>query len=453
MTIDTPKISRLDGQFETPSLEADFLEDSWPGLRLQTALTLIGFSAAWLLSLATDLTYLAGTEYFSSVAGARTLVGVFGVGVGAWMIWARPERDDPLCPILVNGWISLSILTAGIVASLYPLSKPSAAEASDILVFTSFWMSIQVLGLGVALSSWIRGVWVLAICYVLIYAGLAIYWSPQLPDPLIGAGILVLTASIFAVILAILFSHRARRRFYLTRLYEEARDEAERSRQFSTFLLAATGHDIRQPVYALDLNAEMLEEHIEAQNWEKAKSGARQQRQVIRNVSRMLSSVLELAYLDVERRQASGSRIVVSELFQELMPSFEEAAELRGIELRCVDSRRAVTGDAGIIEHILSNLIANAINHSGGRRVLLGVRRRGGDLLLIIADDGSGLSAEEMRLTGEDMRARSAENTRRRSGLGLEISFKLADHGGLDLAIWSKPYKGVYAVLKCPIRD
>lgn len=451
MTIDTPKISRLNGRFETPSLEIDYLEDSWPGLRLQTALTLIGFSAAWLLSLATDFAYLTGSEHFIPVAGMRTLVGVFGVSVGAWMIWARPRREDWLCPSLVNLWIGLSILTAGIVASRYPLNEPNPAETSDILVFTSFWMSIQVLGLGVALSSWIRGVWVLAASYVLTYTALAIYWSPQLPDPLIGASILVLTASIFSVILAILFSHRARRRFYLTRLYEEARDAAERSREFSTFLLAATGHDIRQPVYALDLNAETLEEHIEAQNWEKARAGARQQRQVIRNISRMLSSVLELAYLDVEQRKASGSRLVVADLFRDLIPSFEEAADLRGIDLRCVGSQLAINADSGIVEHILSNLMANAIHHSGGRRVLLGARRRGGELLLVVADDGSGLGSDALRVTGEDMRAQSAAMPRLRSGLGLEISFKLADHGGLDLQIWSKPGKGVCATLSCPI--
>ncbi|WP_412545137.1 hypothetical protein [Maricaulis sp. MIT060901] len=71
-------------------------------------------------------------------------------------------------------------------------------------------MSIQVLGLAIALAHWNRAIVVTALAYLIIYTSLALYWSPRLPEPMLGTGILVLTACVFAVILSALFPYRAR---------------------------------------------------------------------------------------------------------------------------------------------------------------------------------------------------------------------------------------------------
>lgn len=445
-----PSIHRLSGRFQDRAQERAFVQANWSGIQLQSALTLIGFSLAWLISLATDVTYLSNSDWFLPVAGSRILSGVFGLVAGVWLLRVRLEPGAALAAILVNAWALLSIVTAATVASIYPLVEADAEGISGVLVFTSFWMSIQVLGLGIALAHWSRAIIATALAYLAIYTSLALYWSPRLPEPMLGTGILVLTACVFAVILSALFSYRARHRHYLTRLYEAAKQEAEKAQEFAAFLLAATGHDIRQPVYALDLNAAMLEEQIEKRDWENAQKLSRKQRDVLRNVSRMLSSVLELSYLDRDRGRVEGEDVATATLFNSLRSAFQDIAASRNIRFKIVESSATVRVDPGIIEHILTNLVANAIYHSGGDRILVGARAGAEQIEILVADNGKGLGPEPLHMTGQSLQKLVQDPSRRHSGLGLEIIFRLAEKGGVALSLDSQPGRGVVARLICP---
>jgi len=164
-----PPIHRLSGRFQDRAQERAFVRANWSGIQLQSALTLIGFSLAWLISLATDVTYLSNSDWFVPVAGSRILSGIFGLISGIWLLRAKLEPGADLAAILVNTWALLSIVTAATVASIYPLVESDAGGISSVLVFTSFWMSIQVLGLGIALAHWNRAIIVTALAYLIIY--------------------------------------------------------------------------------------------------------------------------------------------------------------------------------------------------------------------------------------------------------------------------------------------
>ncbi|MBO6795922.1 HAMP domain-containing sensor histidine kinase [Maricaulis sp.] len=254
----------------------------------------------------------------------------------------------------------------------------------------------------------------------------------------------------FAVILSALFPYRARHRHYLTRLYEEAKREAERAQEFATFLLAATGHDIRQPVYALDLNATLLEEQIEKRDWENAQKFSREQRDMLRNVARMLSSVLELSYLDRDRGRVEGEDVATVALFNSVRSAFQDVAVSRNITLKIVESSAVVRVDQGIVEHILTNLVANAIYHSGGDRILVGARAGAEQIEILVADNGKGLGSAPLHMTGQSLQKLVQDPSRRHSGLGLEIIFRLAEKGGLVLSLDAEPGRGVVARLICP---
>ncbi len=73
---------------------------------------------------------------------------------------------------------------------------------------------------------------------------------------------------------------------------------------------------------------------------------------------------------------------------------------------------------------IASNLVANAIQHAGASRILIGVRPRGGRLRLDIIDDGAGFPPPgiDAALTSGVKGAESEG-----SGLGLSIVRELAE--------------------------
>jgi len=330
----TPHIQWSTSCFADETLEQAYREESWRSARLLTAMTLIGFSVAWLAAVTVDNLFLRGTPYFEFAAGSRTLTGLFGIGFGLWMVLARPHHEHRAPKIGVYLWMAFSTMTAITVSWIYPFLETTADGRTDLLLSTCYWMSLQILGLGIALSAWRRGVVVMAAFYAISYTCLAIYWTPQLEYTQEAQIIVIIAASFFAVILSYLFARRARQRFYITRLYEEAKVTAEKAQQFTTFLLAATGHDIRQPIFALNLNASMLEDLIEERNWEEAAKLAERQSQALYGVSGLISSVLELSQLDTRRRSVEPEPLEIRTVIETVLAPIRSIAAHRRIDLR-----------------------------------------------------------------------------------------------------------------------
>ena len=144
----------------------------------------------------------------------------------------------------------------------------------------------------------------LALTYMIL---MVLYWNAG-AYPMVSQGVLVLMGCAFGWIMAIVANVGARRRFHVTRLYEAARLAAEKSEAFQTFLLAASGHDIRQPLYALDLNASSLEAMAEKGDLEQVRRLARRQKAVARNMSALLAAMIELSTLNRGPAQHPGAR-------------------------------------------------------------------------------------------------------------------------------------------------
>lgn len=374
-----------------------------------------------------------------------------GVAIGGWLLVARPPSDNPWSGGSVHAWTVACTMAAALVACAFPAAETTPDGVADVLVFTSFWMSLHIIVLGVALAHFPWAVMFAATGYAVSYLTLTVMWWSTAEHPMLGQSIMVVACCLFGWIMAIMLSMRARRRYYIMRRYEEAKKAAEGAQEFTTFLLAATGHDIRQPVFALDLNAARLTELIETGETGAALKVSRQQQLVTRNVSRMISSILEVAHLDAKKRRVGSERLAVASLGGTLVSAFGGMARAKGVELRAVRSGAHIHADPGIVEHILANLVSNAISHSGGEAVCLGARRRGDKIDLVVADNGKGLPAGDTELTGRGSGAATPRGgAGKRSGLGLEIMFRLAEHGGLQLRLSSRARHGVMAVLTCP---
>ncbi len=445
MGLETLKIRWRDARFEDSDVEAAYLAFSWPNERFQSGLTLIGFSLAWLAATIIDLMYLTSHPLFLPIFGSRVATGVFGLAAGGWLLLARPTNPGPWPRRVILAWLMMSTATGLVVASLYPFTVENGAELEQMLVFTSFWMSIQILGLGTALSAQLRGIVMAAMAYGIGYVAIGVTWADHVPYPVIGPSIVLLAGCVFAIVLSVAFSISARRRYYLTWKYNEARSAAERAQGFSSFLLSAAGHDIRQPIYALDLNASAIEDLAEAGKWDRVKTMIARQRLTLRHVSGLIASILELSQLDLHNQASSRDDIDLAAFLSDLAASFSSLASHHDIAVRVIPTRRHIIADNAVLQHVVNNLVANALTHSGGTRVVLGVRRRPGGIAICVADNGSGFRVDakgaDNETPGQDVR---------RSGLGTAIMYRLAELGGLELDITSRPGRGVMACVFCP---
>lgn len=93
------------------------------------------------------------------------------------------------------------------------------------------------------------------------------------------------------------------------------------------------------------------------------------------------------------------TQFLAGELFERVMLSQGPAAAAQQVRLSIAGGRAALRTDLGLLARALENLVANAIRHAGGRRVVMGARTSRDHVTLWVIDDGRGLApGDEARI-------------------------------------------------------
>jgi two-component system CheB/CheR fusion protein len=232
----------------------------------------------------------------------------------------------------------------------------------------------------------------------------------------------------------------------------EARDTAlEANRSKSRFLLAAS-HDLRQPLQAMTLFVSALQRRIREP----------EPRRLLADVDGALASLRSMldALLDLSRLEAGlvvphPAPFAVQELMDSLTPGFQALAADHGLALRVVESSAWVLADRTLIETSLRNLLGNALKFTRSGRVLVGVRRRGPHVGLVVADTGVGIEADRLVDIFQEF-ARTAETPRGSNdgiGLGLAIVRRLVSLHGGEVTVRSQPGRGTIFTLWLPAAE
>jgi signal transduction histidine kinase len=85
------------------------------------------------------------------------------------------------------------------------------------------------------------------------------------------------------------------------------------------------------------------------------------------------------------------SAFQASDLFDRVLLTQGPAASAEGLRITTVGGRAPLYGDILLLARAVENLVANAIRHSGGRRILLGARTCRAETWIWVIDDGRGL--------------------------------------------------------------
>lgn len=168
-------------------------------------------------------------------------------------------------------------------------------------------------------------------------------------------------------------------------------------------------------------------------------------------LSRMISSMLFLARADNSRetlhREALNSRTE----FERLLDYYEILAEEKSIRLTC-EGDVTFHADAIHLQRALSNLLSNAIRHTGpGGEVHLKASVEHDSVLLAVQDNGEGIGPEHLpyifdRFYRVDDARSSAGNT----GLGLALVKTIAELHGGRVQVASTPGQGSCFTLILP---
>lgn len=220
-----------------------------------------------------------------------------------------------------------------------------------------------------------------------------------------------------------------------------ARDAAETANRAKTRFLAAASHDLRQPLHALGLFAARLSDR--ARDPEDAALVQRISTSVA-SLESLFSALLDISRLEAGVVAADARAMALDPLFERIANDFAPEAIEKGLRFAVVPTRCTVRSDPVLLERILRNLVANALRYTSEGGVVVGARRRPGQVSIEVWDSGPGIAPEHLdRVFEEFYQVGNPERDRSRGlGLGLAIVRRLAKLLGHEVDVASRPGRG-----------
>lgn len=208
-------------------------------------------------------------------------------------------------------------------------------------------------------------------------------------------------------------------------------------------LAANLAHEIRNPLNALSINLELLQEDLGSRG-SPADTVGMAHREVER-LSRLVNDFLVYA------RPAAPvvEDIDGSDLLRETAALLAPVCERFGVELAVGTGEVHVRGDRGQLGQVLTNLALNSVQAMEGspvRRLELRAFREDGSTVIEVGDTGPGIPR------GELARVREAFYTKRKGGTGLGLAIAdriVAAHGG-TLRLANRESGGLVAQVVLP---
>ncbi len=181
--------------------------------------------------------------------------------------------------------------------------------------------------------------------------------------------------------------------------------------------IASASHDLQQPIQAAWMFAEGLAGADDAAN-ARAATGMRA---AFASVQALLESMLDHLRLDAGVVTARRERVAAGQLFAEIVAEQGGAAQAAGFDLRSIASSLTLETDHALLKRALTNLVVNAIRHSGGRRIRLGVRQQAGRITFWVVDDGRGVAQADRLKIFEEFVQGTDHGGSSRGGFGLGL--------------------------------
>jgi PAS domain S-box-containing protein len=210
-----------------------------------------------------------------------------------------------------------------------------------------------------------------------------------------------------------------------------ARGKAEAANRAKDEFLAMLGHELRNPLSAISFAVGVLSRNPTPEMSASAcEIVDRQTRHLSQKVAEMLSMTSAMSGLAPPARQTLDLAALVQRVIAKLLQSGEAAAHRLSMDLAEV----WVEVDPDHIEQVIGQLVGNALKYTpAGSEVNLQVKRDGDEALLVVRDNGPGISQEllphvfELFVQGERPLDRQAGGL----GIGLTLVKRLVEkHGG-----------------------
>ncbi len=212
------------------------------------------------------------------------------------------------------------------------------------------------------------------------------------------------------------------------------------SRDKSRFLASAS-HDLRQPLQALVLFSESLQETAKDHE---SRHLASQIGKSVGALVDMFDELLDMSKLDAGVVQAVKQNFKVQTIFDRLQTDFIPQTVAKDIEFVMQPTEWFAYSDPHLVERVLRNLISNAIRYTDYGSVTVNCELENDKLNFDVMDTGIGIRAKSLPHIFEEYYQVDNQHRDRLKGLGLGLAIvrRMEDLLGCHVTVLSRPALG-----------
>ena len=230
-------------------------------------------------------------------------------------------------------------------------------------------------------------------------------------------------------------------------------DEASRMK---TSFLSNMSHELRTPLNSVIALSGVLNRRLAGKVPDEEYSYLDVIERNGRQLLMLINDILDLSRIESGHEEIEIRKFNVSDLIQEVVRMIEPQAQQKSIYLRYHPDGQLpeLNCDYGKCQHILQNLVANAVKFTEKGGVDITAEAKADTIHIRVADTGIGIGQEHLPHIFDEFRQADGSNSRKYggTGLGLAIAKKYADMLGGSVAVESTPDKGSGFTLILPLQ-
>ncbi|HVH46544.1 MAG TPA: hybrid sensor histidine kinase/response regulator [Labilithrix sp.] len=222
---------------------------------------------------------------------------------------------------------------------------------------------------------------------------------------------------------------------HYTRLKKQ-RDDLQRLQLQKERLTAFVVHDLKNPVNAMDLHAQLLVRDKALSP--SARDSATQIRTNARHLTRMILNLLDVSKADEGQLVPKRADLDLSELVAAVVAELEVNARSRDVELRSSVAGVRVFADEDLLRRVVTNITENALRYAPASSAVTVTATQDGDATIVcIADAGPGIPVDmREKVFDPFVQVESGERVVSHTSRGLGLSFCKAAVEAHDGRIW-----------------
>ena len=229
---------------------------------------------------------------------------------------------------------------------------------------------------------------------------------------------------------------------------------AEEANLAKSRFLASASHDLRQPIQAINLfsmaltNTALSEEQKQISDYLALSA---------KSLATILDALLDISKLDAGQVKTAYELIDTKDLIRKVVAEVALTASEKRLRLRVFSRREELMSfaDPKLLRSLLGNLVDNAIKYTERGGVLVGIRRRGRQILIQVWDTGIAIAPEHIENIFEEyFQVGNPERDRTKGlGLGLAIAKRIAGLLETEIVCRSRLGKGSVFEFSLPLAD